>query len=167
MTTLLLMPGTSNAALIDLGDGTVRDDATNLIWLRNWDVNGQKDWGTQKAWAESFSFAGSADWRLPLITEFAGLFANYGQQSGGLTARSEFINIRSPFYWSGSEVVAGDVALLYHPGVGFQLSGAQVTLYYAVAVRSDNALSVQAPHVFAVALMALVATLVTRRKRPA
>lgn len=107
------------------------------------------------------------DWRLPLITEFTGLFANYGQQLGGLTARSEFINIRSPFYWSGSGVVAGDVALLYQPEFGFQIQGAQTTLYYAVAVRSDNALSVHAPHVFAVALMALVATLVTRRKWPA
>ena len=45
VTTLLLMPGTSNAALIDLGDGTVRDDATNLVWLRNWDVNGQHSGG--------------------------------------------------------------------------------------------------------------------------
>jgi hypothetical protein len=56
-----LMAGGAQAALVSNGNGTVADTNTNLIWLQNWNVNGSKDWGVQKSWANNLSFAGSND----------------------------------------------------------------------------------------------------------
>ena len=61
------MGATVQATLIGLANGWVTDDATNLIWLQDWDVNGSQKWSTQKAWAENLSFAGSDAWVLPSI----------------------------------------------------------------------------------------------------
>lgn len=58
---MVALSGTAQAELVSLGDGTVKDTNTNLIWLQNWNVNGPKDWGTQKAWAEGLDFADSTD----------------------------------------------------------------------------------------------------------
>lgn len=56
---MVALAGTAQATLVNLGNGTVKDTATNLIWLRDWNVNGQQNWSTQKAWADNLSFAGS------------------------------------------------------------------------------------------------------------
>ena len=75
---------------------------TNLIWLQNWNVNGQQDWSTQKAWADNLSFAGSDAWVLPSISQYATLFA----EVGNLTLVPQFTNVQQPdlLYWSGTEV---------------------------------------------------------------
>ena len=45
---LLALTGAAQAALVNLGDGTVKDTNTNLIWLQDWNVNGQQNWAAQK-----------------------------------------------------------------------------------------------------------------------
>ena len=37
---MVALTGTAQASLVSLGDGTVKDTNTNLIWLQNWNVNG-------------------------------------------------------------------------------------------------------------------------------
>ena len=69
--------------LTDLGDGTVRDNFTGLIWLRQADCLGQVGWS--EALARSNALAegecelsdGSApgDWRLPNIRELMSLIS--------------------------------------------------------------------------------------------
>ena len=77
---LLALTGAAQAALVSLGDGTVKDTNTNLIWLQDWNVNGRQNWATQNAWAETGldGFAGSNDWHLPSLQQYTDLFGEYG-----------------------------------------------------------------------------------------
>jgi hypothetical protein len=88
---LVTLSGTAQASLISQGNGTVLDTATNLIWLQDWNVNGQQDWATQEAWAEHLTFAGSSDWVLPSISDYDTLFS----EVGNLNLVSQFTNVQN------------------------------------------------------------------------
>jgi hypothetical protein len=160
------LSGTAQAALVILGNGTVRDTNTNLIWLQNWNFNGQANWGAQKTWAETTldGFAGSNDWRLPEISEYGALFTAYGN----LTPLAEFTNVQPRFYWSGTEVAPGISAWFFRPESGNQGGGSLSNQFFAVAVRPGGvAASVPEPQTLALALLALGAMVVARRSRTA
>jgi hypothetical protein len=135
----------------------VLDTRTNLIWLQNWNVNGSANWATQNGWAESLSFANSNDWRLPETSEYAALFTAYGD----LTKVKEFENVQPIFYWSGTEITPGKFAWLLNPVTGLQNPAFQSDQIFAVAVRA-----VPEPQTLALALLALGAMVVARRRRP-
>ena len=162
---MVALTGASQAALVSNPDGTVTDTNTNLIWLQNWNVNGLQNWPTQKAWAETGpdGFAGSNDWVLPSISEYADLFTAYGN----LTLVPQFTNVQSDFYWSGTELTPGILARYFRPDTGRQFDDFQSNRFFAVAVRpGDVAASVPEPQTLALALLALGATVVARRRRP-
>jgi len=162
---MVALTGAAQAALVLQSNGLeVLDTRTNLIWLQNWNFNGRADWATQKAWAENLSFAGSNEWRLPEINEYGALFTAYGN----LTQVAEFTNVQPGNYWSGTEVAPGISAWVFPPGVGVQLVGDQVGRLFAVAVRPGVvAVSVPEPQTLALALLALGAMVVARRRRTA
>ena len=163
---MVALSGTAQAALVSLGNGTVRDTNTNLIWLQNWNVNGQANWATQKNWAETTldGFAGSNDWRLPAFSEVGPLFTAYGD----LSQVTQFLNVQPDLYWAGTEFPPGVGAWVFNPVVGFQGGGLQSRQLFAVAVRpGDVAASVPEPQTLALALLALGATVVARRRRTA
>lgn len=81
--------GVSQAALVSLGDGTVKDTNTNLIWLADWSAGPVNMWAEVNAWAQGLNFAGSSDWVLPSTQQFVDLYAAYGD----LTAISQFTNV--------------------------------------------------------------------------
>ena len=73
---LLILISTSNAIIIDNGDGTVtqiRNDGSVLMWLQDanysmtsgYDSDGLMNWQEAMDWANTLSFAGHSDWRLP------------------------------------------------------------------------------------------------------
>jgi hypothetical protein len=161
---LLAMTNTAQATLINLGNGTVKDDTTNLIWLQDWNVNGNDIWSTQKAWAEGLDFAGSTDWRLPEISEYAALFTEYGD----LTQVADFTNVQPDKnfdnYWSGTSPTVGS-AWYFNPVDGFQYDDFRSLPYFAVAVRPGDVAAVPEPQTLALALMALGAMVVARRRR--
>ena len=161
---MVALTSAAQAALVSLGDGTVKDTNTNLIWLEDWTVNGFADWNTQKNWAETGldGFAGSNDWRLPEISEYTALFGAYG----ALNAVAEFTNVQSNVYWSGTEFIAGRLSWGFNPDGGSQTAGSQGVGLYAVAVRpGDVTASVPEPQTLALALLALGATVLARRRR--
>ena len=157
------MAGTAQGALVSLSDGTVQDTNTNLIWLQNWNVNGAANWATQKAWAEGLDFAHSDDWRLPGITEYANLFTAYGD----LTSNTlPFVDVQTGIYWSGTEFAPGITAWLFFPDLGNQYDDSETYRFFAVAVRpGDVTAPVPEPQTLALALLALGATVVARRRR--
>lgn len=53
---------------INNGDGTISDNATDLMWMQNDNEEGI-DWEDALAYAESSEFAGYSDWRLPNVKE--------------------------------------------------------------------------------------------------
>lgn len=64
---------TSQAALVDQGNGTILDTTTNLIWLKDanyvqtsgYDADGRMNWTATRDWAANLNFGGSSEWRLP------------------------------------------------------------------------------------------------------
>jgi len=160
---------TAQAALVVQANGLeVLDTSTNLIWLRDWGVNGRQKWADQKAWAETTldGFAGSNDWRLPELSEYAALYAAYGE----LTQVAQFTNVESYYYWSGTEyaLIPGYASWVFNTVDGSQISLVQGESLHTVAVRSaDVAAPVPEPQTLALALLALGATAVARRRRPA
>lgn len=157
---LAALAGTAQAALINQGNGTVLDTTTHLVWLQDWSVNGGQTWAMQKAWAENLSFAGSSDWVLPGITEYANLFTAYGD----LTSNTlPFVNVQTGRYWSGTEDGPGVVAWYFRPDVGLQRNGDELNGHFAVAVRpADVTAAVPEPQTLLLALLALGAALVAR-----
>lgn len=155
----------AQAALISLGDGTVKDTNTNLIWLQNWNVNGSTaNWNASMTWAEGLNFAGSSDWALPSFDEFEALFTAYGN----LTLVSAFSNVQSG-YWSSSVAIPGTHASAFFTDDG---SGAAVRfefpIYSSVAVRpADTVGTVAEPQVLSLALLAIAAGWLMSRKRSA
>lgn len=164
---MVALTGASQAALIDLGNGTVKDDTTNLIWLQDWSASGFEDWDTQMLWADGLDFAGSTDWRLPSIGEYVALFLAYGD----LTEVTAFSNVKDDDYWSGTayaldpDDALGD-AWLFYALDGSQDFAGKLSKVYAVAVRpGDLAASVPEPQALALSLLALGAMVVARRRR--
>ena len=162
---MLALSGAAQAALISNSNGTVKDTNTNLIWLQNWNVNGLQNWGTQKGWAEGLSFAGSNDWVLPSISQYVDLVSAYGI----LTSVSQFTNVgagNSDRYWSGTVITPGISAWGYFSVLSAPTGGLLGTQFFAVAVRpGDVTASVPEPQTLALALLALGATVVARRRR--
>ena len=80
-----------------------------------------------------------------------------------------FSNVQSYYYWSGTEYAPyPSDAWVFGTYDGFQGYGDKFDALYAVAVRpGDVAASVPEPQTLALALLALGATLVARRRRPA
>lgn len=160
---MVALTSTAQAALVNQGNGTVLDTTTNLIWLQDWNGNGDKTWATQIAWAQSLSFAGSSGWVLPSISDYATLFAEVGD----LTVVTEFTNVQPNLYWSGTEDILGVIAWCFVPDIGFQCTAIERIPMFAVAVRpGDVAAAVPEPQTLALALLALSAAAVARRRRP-
>jgi len=164
---MVALTGAAQAALVLQSNGLeVLDTNTNLIWLQNWNLNGRAVWATQKTWAETAldGFAGSNEWRLPEISEYGALFTAYGD----LTQETEFTDVQRDYYWSGTEVTPGFLAWYFLPVNGFQSGDFQYFQFFAVAVRpGDVAASVPEPQTLALALLALGAMVVARRRRTA
>jgi hypothetical protein len=78
-----------------------------------------------------------------------------------------FSNVQSNRYWSGTEYAPNpDVAWRFGTNVGFQVNVGKDNALYAVAVRpGDVTASVPEPQTLALALLALGATVVARRRR--
>ena len=96
---------------IDNEDGTVTDNLTGLIWLKNADCFNVRTWN--EALSDSNSLAdeqcgltdGSSegDWRLANARELSSLI-DFGQFDIALPAGHPFINVQPESYWSSTTV---------------------------------------------------------------
>jgi len=67
----------------DVGDGTIIDNATGLMWPKDWLGAGGNGgvslvWNAAIDWAEALDFAGYDDWRLPNAMELSSLTKRSG-----------------------------------------------------------------------------------------
>ncbi len=93
----------------DNGDGTVTDNITGLIWLKNANCFGTKTWSEALSAANSLENGqcdlsdGSAagDWRLPNVKELQSLI-NFGMYNPALPSGHPFSGVQSYYYWSAS-----------------------------------------------------------------
>ena len=105
------------------GNGTVTDNLTGLVWLRDANCAGMKTWGEALTWAAALAApsCGLSDgsvagqWRLPTIKELSSLIhagvggpavpntAGTGRWSDG----DPFIGVQSFNYWSSTTYASG------------------------------------------------------------
>jgi hypothetical protein len=100
---------------VDLGDGTVRDKSSGLIWLKNANCYGPNSWknAMDKVAALHTGECGltdgssKGDWRLPTKEEWeASVVRSHGSQSDA------FSNVQYGGYWSSTPDV-GDTDLAW------------------------------------------------------
>lgn len=93
----------------DRGDGTVKDNLTGLIWLRDAGCVGARTWAEALSAANALAEGpcgltdGSAagDWRLPNLKELLSLI-DYGQQYAALPPDHPFSAVQPLYYWSST-----------------------------------------------------------------
>lgn len=98
---------------VDNGNGTVTDELTGLIWLKNSNCFGAVDWATALVSANGLSSNacglsdGSVpkDWRLPNLRELLSLI-DYDAHSPAIPSGTPFTNLQpSVRYWSSNVVI--------------------------------------------------------------
>ncbi len=110
----------------DNGDGTVTDNLTGLVWLRNGNAFGTLTW--EEALESCNTLASGkhglsdgsrkGDWRLPNINELRSL-EDYGEARPALPAGHPFVNIRQSLCWSSTTVAsAPNLARFLFVGIG-------------------------------------------------
>jgi hypothetical protein len=94
----------------DNGNGTVTDNLTGLIWLKNANCAGNK-----MSWTQAMDYANSladgicglsdgskaGDWRLPKRSELHSLI-DYSQYDPALPSGHPFTGVESSWYWSST-----------------------------------------------------------------
>ena len=134
----------------DNGDGTVTDNLTDLMWLK--DANcplGTKTWQQALDWvANPLNSGGIAcsgytagtftDWRLPNIRELLSL-VDYGQKSPVLPPANPFVNVQLLRYWSStSEPPDYDSARQIEFADGYTNSDGKIDTLYVWPVRGGQ-----------------------------
>jgi hypothetical protein len=103
----LLVALPAQASLVNLGDGTVWDSATNLVWLKDWNLNGLADPDAQGAWANNLVFAGASNWVLPTWQQFIDVRRDGGSYENFKTifdnvGAGQVATAGDPYYWSST-----------------------------------------------------------------
>ena len=166
----------------------------NYARTSGFDADGLMNWTTANNWANNLVYGGYSDWRLPTSlnadgtgpcgppafncsgSEMGHMFYNNWDATAGSVFSSGtnaanlalFSNVQSTVYWSGTEYAPDrDAAWIFRTFDGLQSLGQQHSALYAVAVRrGDVAARVPEPQTLALALLALGAMVVARRRRP-
>ena len=130
----------------DNGNGTVTDNLTGLIWLKNANCFGQRNWTTALNDCNALAHgqcdltdnSSAGDWRLPNVKELESLI-DFGESNPALPSGHPFSAVQSSYYWS-STTYAGSTdcawsALMYH---GFVYSIVTSDIYDVWPVRGGN-----------------------------
>ncbi len=99
----------------DNGDGTVTDNLTGLMWLKDGGCMGRNSWNNALNVVSDFNInsvkyncvgytANYTDWRLPNVRELESLL-NYGEVNPAIWLNTEgFSNIKGYYYWSSTHL---------------------------------------------------------------
>ncbi len=154
----------SGIRFTDMGDGTVRDNASGLIWLKDANAFGQNDWyaATNAAAALNSGEYGltdgsiEGDWRLPTKAEWEAFMCRDFYIPGSLLESyspalvntagdaqwsdgDAFTGVIARYYWSSSEYESG-YAWSAFMGNGYIYTSYKQYIggYYVWPVRSSN-----------------------------
>ena len=141
----------------DNGDGTVKDNLTGLIWLKNANctdtVGGIDKSGGSLTWADALTWSNNlasgacslsdgstaGKWRLPNRTELMSL-VDHSNGYPALPAGHPFTNVQSSSYWSGSTFPGQSPASAWNvdmaTGIVYYL--VETDFYYVWPVRAGQ-----------------------------
>jgi hypothetical protein len=99
----------------DNGNGTVTDNQTGLIWLKDADCFGQRVWSNALSDCNGLADGScgltdgsqAGDWRLPNVKELYSL-VDVGNYNPALPSGHPFTNVQSYYYWSSSTIAYND-----------------------------------------------------------
>ena len=105
--------------MTDIGDGTVRDNNTGLLWLKNANCFGSMTWQNASTAVDALNSgecgltdgSASGDWRLPTINEWDSFIDDSYEDpslsnaagSGKWVEGDSFNEVISWYYWSATE----------------------------------------------------------------
>lgn len=129
----------------DNGDGTVTDQAQNLMWAK-FDNQGNIDWKQAERWIR-FTFpdtiqARYEDWRMPTLAELQTLYVDDPQYDGYETDCGQVVRITPAIRLSCGWVWAADTQAItaavfnFHRGIHYTERMAHYRGYRALAVRT-------------------------------
>ncbi len=122
----------------DNGDGTVTDNLTHLIWAKNANLDGTKNWSDAIDWCNTLNHAGHVDWRLPNVRELYSLY-DCSKCAPGIPDGYPFIGVQSGRYWTSSTLFALTMEKFYVIlNSGFLDSDSQGDSYSVWPVRSGQ-----------------------------
>lgn len=130
----------------DNANGTVTDNLTGLVWLKNANTFSVKNWEKAMRICKNLADNGSditdgskpGDWHLPSVKELQSLidFSNYNP---ALTSGHPFINIQATYYWT-STTYAGIGTLAWSAIIvnGYVYTNDKRRSYYVWPVRGTS-----------------------------
>jgi hypothetical protein len=119
-------PSTFHRGFTDNGDGTITDNLTGLIWLKDAGCIGTRSWPQALSAANGLASgscglsdgSSAGDWRLPNVNEMRSLI-DPSQAGPALPAGHPFANVQSSDYWSSTtHSTSTTLAWGVHVGVG-------------------------------------------------
>ena len=130
----------------DNANGTVTDNLTGLIWLKNANSFSVKNWENAMSICKNLADDGSnltdgskaGDWRLPSAKEIQSLI-DFNNYDPALTSGHPFINIQATYYWT-STTYAGIDTLAWSAIIvnGYVYTNDKRRSYYIWPVRGDS-----------------------------
>jgi len=138
-----------NPRFKDNGDGTVTDNLTGLIWLKNANCFGRKTWMDALVDCASLTGNGSTcglkdnstegEWRLPNVIELQSLI-DYGNVSPALPPGHPFINVNKKHgYWTSTSYYHNaDAAWYVGMNNGYTFFGYKDEVTYLWPVRGGQ-----------------------------
>ena len=116
------------------------DKLTGLMWAKDGNAAGAKNWTDAKTYANTLNLCGYNDWRLPTINELASL-VNYSDKdspSHWLNSNG-FNNIQLGPYWSSSDYsLSGGYACGVNMNFGYVGNSSQKFNNSVLPVRGPN-----------------------------
>lgn len=129
-------------------DGTVTDNMTGLIWLKDANCFERRTWtdalsdcdGLADGSCGLIDGSSAGEWRLPNVRELHSLI-DFGNEDPALPSGHPFSNPISLGHWSSTTYVfnnSTDFAWNVHMSNGFMSSGIKVNKYFVWPVRDGN-----------------------------
>ncbi len=137
------MPNSPNSDLpnpahyTDMGDGTVRDDVTCLLWQKTAPTDTAYTWSDAKAKCTGNPLLGGVGWRLPSRIELISI-VDYTRRDPSIPVLAFPSTRPNPPYWTWSPLPSTTDAFAVSFHVGEVLHADQSTMYLARCVRGGG-----------------------------
>lgn len=124
----------------DVGDGTIIDNATGLMWPKDWAGDGANsgntlNWNDAIDWALALDWAAHNDWRLPSIVELTSVTKHQGSPP---YIYAIFQNAQSTRYYT-STTVSHATAWAWHAKLDDIIIAASIKTLLRLVVAVRNA----------------------------